>query len=55
VIGQKVATLADEMQEAGLHQFDFSAKNYGYAEGIYLVRITVNDQVYTHRIVEKDE
>lgn len=54
VMGQRVATIADAVQEAGSYRYDFSAKLYGYSSGIYTIRVLVNDQVYSKRVLEKD-
>lgn len=51
-LGQKVITLIEGMQDEGVYEFDFSARNYGFASGIYTVRLIVNDQVYTKRLFE---
>ncbi len=53
VLGNKIETLANnEMQSKGGHAYDFSAKKQGYANGIYLVAITIDGKVYTKRIIE---
>lgn len=54
VMGQIVKVLADEIQKQGFYQFKFSAKENGFSTGIYNIRITVDDKIYTRRIFETD-
>ncbi len=51
-LGQKVIVLADGLETEGTHNYYFSAKDYGYVPGIYLVRLLVNGQQYSQRILE---
>jgi hypothetical protein len=53
-MGQKVATLADGIESAGVHNYDFSAKALGYATGIYSIHIQIDDQVYSKRVMETE-
>ncbi len=53
-LGQKVTTLINTLQEAGMYNYDFSAKALGYSKGIYSVVIQVNDQVFSKRIMETE-
>ncbi len=53
-LGQKVATLYKGQQDAGNYTYHFGAKQYGFAAGVYTVRMIVNDKVYTQRLFEKD-
>lgn len=55
VLGNKIQTIADnEIQENGTHTYNFNAKKQGYMQGIYIVTLTINGQVYTKRIVETE-
>ena len=48
LIGQHVATLVNEFQEAGYHQVNFDARNL--ASGIYLYRLKAGDFIQHRRI-----
>ncbi len=48
LLGQKVETLIDTKQNAGYHSVNWDASEY--ASGIYLYKLTVNDQVYRKRM-----
>jgi len=41
IIGKKIHTLANENQNAGKYQYEFSASEQGYNPGIYLLKFTV--------------
>lgn len=51
-LGQKVTTLIQGLQDEGVYEFDFSARNYGFTSGVYTVRLIVNGTVYTKRLFE---
>lgn len=51
-LGQNVTTLIQGLQEEGVYEFDFSARKYGFANGVYTVRLIVNGTVYTKRLFE---
>lgn len=53
-MGQRVAILDQGMKAKGDYRYDFSAKEKGYATGMYTVRVTVNGEVHSKRIVELD-
>ncbi len=53
-LGQKVTTVYKGSQEPGSYIYPFSAKSYGYASGVYTVRITINNQTYTRMLFEND-
>ena len=52
IIGEKVAVLAVGEQVPGEHVFMFGAKGLGHPAGVYMVRLIVNGDVYTKRLVE---
>ena len=52
VLGEVIAVLANEEQLSGVHQYYFGAVGKGYANGVYLVKLTVNGESYVKRIVE---
>ncbi|MEO5569679.1 MAG: T9SS type A sorting domain-containing protein [Bacteroidia bacterium] len=54
VMGQSVDAIYNGMQEPGDYQYDFSAKALGYAVGVYTVRVYVNAQLFTKRILETE-
>ncbi len=51
-LGQLVTTLCEENQQAGSHRYEFSASNYGFAEGIYLLRMSINDKMISRKLIE---
>jgi len=48
-IGEKVATVVNEQMETGTHSVRFDASNL--ASGIYIYRLTANDQVFTNKMI----
>jgi hypothetical protein len=48
-LGQHVAALVDEIQEAGTHSVKFSGN--GYASGVYIYRLFAGDNVQSRRLV----
>ena len=53
-MGQRVSLLYDGLQNKGDYKYDFSAKELGFATGIYTVRVVVDGKYYTKRIIELD-
>jgi len=51
-MGQKIKTLVDDIQKEGSYQYQFSAKQSGYSPGIYDVRLFINGQNTSKRILE---
>jgi hypothetical protein len=51
-LGEKVQQLANAIQIGGAHRYDFSAKQNGYAPGIYFVKINIDGITTMKRIVE---
>lgn len=52
LLGKKITTLADEVQDNSNHSYDFGAKQLGLAPGAYILAITVNGQTYAHKLIE---
>jgi PKD repeat protein len=52
VIGERVSLIAEGAYAAGTYVLPFNAANVGRPAGIYLVRMTVGNQVITRRIVQ---
>ena len=49
LLGEEIATLVDEFQKAGMYQVSFDASDL--AAGIYICRLTMNQDVQTRRMV----
>jgi hypothetical protein len=54
VMGQQVSELYNNFQTAGNYHYEFSAKAAGFSQGIYTVRVYINDQLFTKRILETE-
>ncbi|HIO72867.1 MAG TPA: PKD domain-containing protein, partial [Flavobacteriales bacterium] len=52
ILGERIITLANEQQNIGEHRYEFGAVRLGYPNGIYLVKLTANNQVHFERLVE---
>jgi hypothetical protein len=53
VLGKKLNTLlANETQTPGAHKLDFNAQQYGYPEGIYILKININGEQFSKRIIQ---
>ncbi|HHZ63986.1 MAG TPA: T9SS type A sorting domain-containing protein, partial [Flavobacteriales bacterium] len=52
VLGEVIAVLANEEQRSGGYKYYFGAVGKGYANGVYLVKLTVNGESFVKRIVE---
>ena len=48
LIGQKVATLADERQQAGYKSVNWEAS--GYSSGIYFYKLSAGDKAFIKRM-----
>lgn len=51
-VGQKILTLNDAKQAQGEYKLAFSAKEMGYSDGVYFVKVKMNEQQSTYRIIE---
>jgi hypothetical protein len=54
LLGKQVAVLENKTLSAGKHLYPFSAKALGEAPGVYFVKLKVNEQMQTFRIVEME-
>jgi PKD repeat protein len=50
--GQKVAELINTEQSAGSYKVQFRAADYGFASGVYILRMHVGDQLITKKLIE---
>jgi hypothetical protein len=44
--------IADEEQQAGAHKYEFSASKYGFSDGVYYLRMTIDNKTTTRKLVE---
>lgn len=51
-IGQYMLTLVNENKDAGQHSVKFSAKSYGYATGVYTVKMYIGKNIASVKLVE---
>ncbi|MGQ0828831.1 MAG: YCF48-related protein [Bacteroidota bacterium] len=51
-LGQQVAVVINADQPPGEHKYSFSAEDYGYGEGVYFIKLQVNEQVSVIPLVE---
>ena len=49
--GKEIATLADQKLDLGNHQFRFNPEEYNAVQGVYIVRIIVNESYTTRQII----
>lgn len=52
LIGKKVAVLTDKYEDAGDFTYNFSAKELGLAKGTYIVKVKVDNNEATRKILE---
>ncbi|MDB5281359.1 MAG: hypothetical protein JWO06_434 [Bacteroidota bacterium] len=52
ISGKLVANLFEGNQKAGVYNYTFSGKNYSSQSGMYIIKMTVNGDVYSHQIVQ---
>lgn len=52
VLGKKVKTVVDKVQNAGKYLYRFGGSETGSSSGIFVLKLIVNDKVYTKRLVE---
>ena len=52
ISGKSVAGLFDGNQKPGNYNLNFSAKNSGFMSGIFIVKMTVNGDVYSRQLVQ---
>jgi PKD repeat protein len=51
-LGELVTIIVNEKQTSGSYKYQFSARNYGYAQGVYYLRVTLDDRVINKRLIE---
>ncbi len=51
-LGKLVSTIVDEKQKAGSYNYVFSASDLGYSQGVYFLRMTLDNIVITKRLIE---
>ena len=51
-LGELVAVLVDNYQLSGSHTYSFSARDYGFSSGVYLLKMQLNEQIITKKLVE---
>lgn len=52
-LGEKIKTLADENQSGNSYSYTFSARQSGLSSGMYLLRMSVNDQHYSKVLLQR--
>jgi len=52
VLGEKVKTIVNKVQNAGKYQYRFGGSETGSSSGIFILKLIVNDKVYTKRLLE---
>lgn len=52
LIGKRVSVLADKYEDAGDYTYNFSAKEMGLARGTYVLKVKVNNDEVTRKILE---
>lgn len=52
LIGKRVAILADKMEDSGDLSYIFSAKEIGLTKGTYIIKVKVNNNESTKKIIE---
>ena len=51
-LGKLVTVLVNENQNAGTYQYQFNAKKYGFSPGVYYLRMRINEDAITKRLIE---
>lgn len=53
VLGEKITILNEENQykTQGIHMFNFDAKNYNILSGLYFIKLNINNEIFTKKIV----
>ena len=54
LLGEHIQTLVNSELSAGVHSFDFGAKQLGYSSGVYIVKVLINNKMYVTRIIENN-
>jgi PKD repeat protein len=51
-LGELVTVLVNEKQAAASYHYSFSAEKYGFSSGVYYLRMTLDNEVITKRLME---
>ena len=51
-LGQLVKVIIEENQAAGSYKYLFRAQDYGFSAGVYFLRMKVDGEVITRKLVE---
>ncbi|MGK9475801.1 S8 family serine peptidase [Melioribacter sp. OK-6-Me] len=51
ILGREVATLVNELKEAGSYRLEFSADKYGLASGIYFYTLNAADHIFVRKMI----
>jgi PKD repeat protein len=51
-VGMKVAELVNDYQNPGSYKYQFRAQEYGFSAGVYYLRMRVDDNLYTEKLIE---
>jgi hypothetical protein len=54
LIGGRIQTLVNQGLEAGKHTYTFGEDRQVYPNGIYVVKITIDKQVYVTRLIKQN-
>ncbi|NOQ27382.1 MAG: T9SS type A sorting domain-containing protein [Bacteroidales bacterium] len=52
IIGKKVSTLKKNKKEIGFHSHLFNPKDYGYTSGIYYIKLIIDNQIISKKIIQ---
>jgi hypothetical protein len=47
-----VAELVNDYQNPGSYKYQFRAQEYGFSAGVYYLRMRVDDNLYTEKLIE---
>jgi hypothetical protein len=50
--GKQIAVLQEGTQKAGTYNLDFNAKSFGFFSGVYIVKMTVNGEIFSRQLVQ---
>ena len=51
VMGEKIATLVDEIKVAGVHKFIFLSEKFNLTSGVYFYRLAAGDYIQTQKMI----
>ncbi len=51
-IGERVAELDNTTRDPGICKYAFSARNEGYASGVYFVKVKINNALTVLKLIE---